>query len=89
MAEHSAVNRRVVGSSPTCGANIFNEIREATELPVFAFPVIFPVSIFLNAPRCHRHVKRDSGHSMLASDTITRLTTAIHNLLPRFTVAPH
>jgi hypothetical protein len=21
MAEHSAVNRRVVGSSPTCGAN--------------------------------------------------------------------
>ena len=22
MAEHSAVNRRVVGSSPTCGANI-------------------------------------------------------------------
>ena len=23
MAEHSAVNRRVVGSSPTCGANIF------------------------------------------------------------------
>ncbi len=23
MAEHSAVNRRVVGSSPTCGANSF------------------------------------------------------------------
>jgi hypothetical protein len=23
MAEHSAVNRRVVGSSPTCGANFF------------------------------------------------------------------
>ena len=25
MAEHSAVNRRVVGSSPTCGAIILNE----------------------------------------------------------------
>ena len=24
MAEHSAVNRRVVGSSPTCGANLSN-----------------------------------------------------------------
>ena len=24
MAEHSAVNRRVVGSSPTCGANFCN-----------------------------------------------------------------
>ena len=24
MAEHSAVNRRVVGSSPTCGANFYN-----------------------------------------------------------------
>ena len=24
MAEHSAVNRRVVGSSPTCGANFSN-----------------------------------------------------------------
>ncbi len=24
MAEHSAVNRRVVGSSPTCGANFDN-----------------------------------------------------------------
>ena len=26
MAEHSAVNRRVVGSSPTCGAKIYNEL---------------------------------------------------------------
>jgi hypothetical protein len=25
MAEHSAVNRRVVGSSPTCGANFCDE----------------------------------------------------------------
>jgi hypothetical protein len=24
MAEHSAVNRGVVGSSPTCGANLSN-----------------------------------------------------------------
>ena len=29
MAEHSAVNRRVVGSSPTCGANFYNELGEA------------------------------------------------------------
>lgn len=28
MAEHSAVNRRVVGSSPTCGANLINNLRE-------------------------------------------------------------
>ena len=27
MAEHSAVNRRVVGSSPTCGANIFQSYK--------------------------------------------------------------
>ena len=26
MAEHSAVNRRVVGSSPTCGANFSNVV---------------------------------------------------------------
>ena len=27
MAEHSAVNRRVVGSSPTCGANSYKRQR--------------------------------------------------------------
>src|ERR1039457_7688400 len=26
MVEHSAVNRRVVGSSPTCGANLFKHL---------------------------------------------------------------
>ena len=33
MAEHSAVNRRVVGSSPTCGANL----TEATSPVAFCF----------------------------------------------------
>ena len=28
MAEHSAVNRRVVSSSLTCGANISNKMKE-------------------------------------------------------------
>jgi hypothetical protein len=28
MAEHSAVNRRVVGSSPTCGAKILSKLKE-------------------------------------------------------------
>ena len=31
MAEHSAVNRRVVGSSPTCGAKNSNEKDEAAD----------------------------------------------------------
>jgi hypothetical protein len=30
MAEHSAVNRRVVGSSPTSGANYFNQLQAAS-----------------------------------------------------------
>jgi hypothetical protein len=32
MAEHSAVNRRVVGSSPTSGANQINKL-QARHLP--------------------------------------------------------
>lgn len=37
MAEHSAVNRRVVSSSLTCGANSINKLRafhEDGEMPV-------------------------------------------------------
>jgi hypothetical protein len=31
MAEHPAVNRRVVGSSPTSGAKLLNQIEAASE----------------------------------------------------------
>ncbi len=36
MAEHSAVNRRVVGSSPTCGANFSNVVDVKTGLSLLS-----------------------------------------------------
>src|SRR3954465_5928194 len=45
MAEHSAVNRRVVGSSPTCGVNRINGLAAIGKVAAFHFPVIFPVSL--------------------------------------------
>ena len=44
MAEHSAVNRRVVGSSPTCGANIYNELARQECRAFFIFPLLFPLT---------------------------------------------
>ena len=38
MAEHPAVNRRVVSSSLTCGANIFEPNGQPNALPVFSSP---------------------------------------------------
>lgn len=37
MAEHSAVNRRVVGSSPTCGANLFCKLLNLLGLLTYHF----------------------------------------------------
>jgi hypothetical protein len=42
MAEHSAVNRRVVGSSPTSGANKHHKKQQVTEV---AEEVAFFVSV--------------------------------------------
>src|SRR5690606_33974834 len=55
MAEHSAVNRRVVGSSPTCGANIYNNLRElkGSLLLLHSFGVGFLVSFL------HERVYKD------------------------------
>jgi hypothetical protein len=46
MAEHSAVNRRVVGSSPTCGAKIG---RRSSGLTLAAFS--FCQAVFVTASR--------------------------------------
>src|SRR5687767_6334488 len=45
MAEHSAVNRRVVGSSPTCGANFLGKAAFCGLLCLEA-PELFHVNIF-------------------------------------------
>ena len=37
MAEHSAVNRRVVGSSPTCGAKSMTNWGGSVAVPFFRF----------------------------------------------------
>ena len=42
MAEHSAVNRRVVGSSPTWGAKEFRTLECAEFLRIFRFAVLLP-----------------------------------------------
>ena len=47
MAEHSAVNRRVVSSSLTCGANFYNSLAAVLGLAAFLFPVIFPFIPFI------------------------------------------
>ena len=50
MAEHSAVNRRVVGSSPTCGARILsNNEEKATriEWPLSFVPFFVPTGFGL------------------------------------------
>ncbi len=41
MAEHSAVNRRVVGSSPTCGAN-FDKATSPVAFHSFVDPIAIP-----------------------------------------------
>src|SRR5687768_3153805 len=48
MAEHSAVNRRVVGSSPTCGANIL-EKAAFLRPSLFGGPELFCVYILENS----------------------------------------
>jgi hypothetical protein len=45
---YAAVNRRVVSSSLTCGANIYNGLAAVFRLAAFLFPVIFPVMNFLS-----------------------------------------
>ena len=37
MAEHPAVNRRVVGSSPTSGAKLINHVEAVIDWPPLGF----------------------------------------------------
>ncbi len=60
MAEHSAVNRRVVSSSLTCGANLINKLRVPRKGIRFYFPLRFPLrwkiyrraKLFADSIRC-------------------------------------
>ena len=52
MAEHSAVNRRVVGSSPTCGANFV----KGHLLGGFSFFCLVPLEV----PRLRAHENCES-----------------------------
>jgi hypothetical protein len=49
MAEHSAVNRRVVGSSPTSGANQTNDLEKQESVQIKKtgplYPFLYPHSI--------------------------------------------
>ena len=68
MAEHSAVNRRVVGSSPTCGAKFPSKYEdEATSLE---WPSVFcdvdcditPWSLFRFTSCSRKSNKEDRSH---------------------------
>ena len=83
------VNRRVVGSSPTCGANLFSEIRAADGLPVHMFPIIFPVSHFSQLPRSHCNVQRYSSHTILTGDALAGLAVAVNHLSAFIAITPN
>ena len=64
MAEHSAVNRRVVSSSLTCGANFYNSLAAVIATAAFLFPVIFPVikdRPTLRQPNGFYHIETNRG----------------------------
>ena len=56
MVSGAAVNRRVVSSSLTCGANLYNNLAAVLRTAALLFPVIFPVIQKNRSRECH-HLK--------------------------------
>jgi hypothetical protein len=64
MAEHSAVNRRVVGSSPTCGARDWTKVAARNVGGLFVLP-----RIVRNGPEDQKVAECSSQCSVLSSNT--------------------